>query len=513
MSALAVSSCSQQKTVQRPNVLFILADDLGYGDTGCYGADKIKTPNIDKFATEGRRFTDAHSASAVSTPSRYALLTGEYPFRGQDPTMKSRGLYGPLGRQTPLIIDVDDLSLPEMMQRQGYTTACIGKWHLGFSDEDINWNEPLKPGPNEVGFDYYFGVPLVNSHAPYFYVENHTVVGHDPNDPIHFLGGSEGATATQLHEAKSANVYSGGELAHSLYKDDEGAETLLGKAIDWLDSAKESDQPFFMYFSSTHIHHPFTPSDRFKGSSECGIYGDYAQELDWMIGELMTYLDDNGLRENTIVVVTSDNGGMLNYGGQEAWEEGHSINGDLLGYKFGVWEGGHRIPFIVRWPGEVEPGTVSDCMICNVDMMATMAALTGYELQEGDCVDSYNVLEAFTGNPKKMIRPELLLTCRQPSHQALRLSEWVYIPKQGEGGFGGSKPGMHGFGGAPAVTFEGRENSDIENGKFKEDAPKRQLYNVVDDMKQTQNVVESNPEIEEQLKARLAEIKTSSSTR
>ncbi|MFR9668103.1 MAG: arylsulfatase, partial [Rikenellaceae bacterium] len=456
------TSCTQSGAVpSRPNIIYILADDLGYGDTGCYGADKIKTPNIDQLASEGRRFTDAHSASAVSTPSRYAILTGEYPFRGQDPTKSFKGLYGPLGRQTPLIIDVDDLSLPEMLQRQGYQTAAIGKWHLGWTEKDIDWNAPLRPGPNEVGFDYYFGVPLVNSGAPYFYVENDKVVGYDPNDPIHYLGEKtyEGATPTQEYLSKTPNKYSGGVVAHSLYKDDEGAETLLGKAFDWLNEAKTKEEPFFIYFASTHIHHPFTPSDRFKGSSEAGIYGDYAQELDWMIGEMMAWVDDNNLRDNTIFIVTSDNGGMINYGGQEAWDRGHKINGDLLGYKFGIWEGGHRIPFIVRWPGVIEPGTTSDATISNVDMMATLAEIVEYELQPGDALDSFSVLESWIGEPQSPIRDYLVTSPYSSDHTSIRMGDWVYIPAQGAGGFKARNWGDHGLGSEAALAHTGQLNS------------------------------------------------------
>ncbi len=512
--AVVASSVQCAAKQRQPNILYILADDLGYGDTGCYGAEKIKTPNIDKLASEGRLFTDAHSASAVSTPSRYALMTGEYPFRGQDSTKDTPGLYGPLGSETPLIIDINDLSLPNMLQKQGYKTACIGKWHLGFFDKTPDWNAPLKPGPNEVGFDYYFGVPLVNSGSPFVYVENSSIYGYDPSDPIYYIGPKgENPSPTQIHPDKSVNNYTGGLKAHELYKDDEGAEMLLGKALSWLDKNKSKKDPFFMYFASTHVHHPFTPGERFKGSSEAGIYGDYAQELDWMIGELLKYLDDNKLRENTIVVVTSDNGGMLNHGGQAAWEHGHSINGDLLGYKFGVWEGGHRVPFIVRWPGVVEAGSVSDQMISNVDMVATFADIVGYELQAGDAPDSYSVLDSWISNTKKPVRDYLILSPRSAKHDALRMGDWIYIPAQGAGGFSASNWGAHGLGSEASTKYTGRVNSDLLNGKVRKDAPKAQLYNLKDDMYQTTNVIEKYPEIAKQMAAKLKELKAADHTR
>ncbi len=510
------TSCSQSKAVpSRPNIIYIMADDLGYGDTGCYGADKIKTPNIDQFAKEGRLFTDAHSASAVSTPSRYSLLTGEYPLRGTNPYKgDNNGIFAPLHPQNPLILDVEDLSLPEMLQKQGYKTAAIGKWHLGFTEDEPDWNESLSPGPNAVGFDYYFGVPIVNSAPPYVWVENDKVVGLDPNDPIEYVG-KNGKNITPIDEypSKVANWYSGGAYAHSLYKDEGGGEILLDKTLEWIDKEKETEDPFFIYFASTHIHHPFTPSKEWQGSSEAGIYGDFVQELDWLIGKMLKYLDDNGLRDNTLVIITSDNGAMINHGGQEAWEKGHRINGDLLGYKFGVWEGGHRVPFIVRWPGVVEAGSVSDCMIANVDMMATFAAITGYELQDGEARDSQNVLESFVGDPKEPLRDDLLMCPSSAKHVGLRMGEWIYIPAQGAGGFSAKNWGAHGLSSEGAINHTGQENSDIVNGSVRKDAPKAQLYNLKTDLYQTTNVILENPDVAEAMAARLKEIKESEQTR
>ncbi|MFI3259343.1 MAG: arylsulfatase [Rikenellaceae bacterium] len=513
-AAAAMSSCSGEKELPtRPNIIYILADDLGYGDTGVYGADKIKTPNIDRLASQGRRFTDAHSASAVSTPSRYALLTGEYPFRGVDPTQSTTGLYGPLNPQAPLIIDTDELSMPEMLQRSGYKTACIGKWHLGWGVDVPDWNAPLKPGPVEVGFDYCYCVPLVNSGPPYFYVENSDIVGYDPTDPIYYVDPKSGGATTPINEYpdKVSNRYSGGTYAHSLYIDEGGGELLLDKALTWLDKNKE--EPFFLYFATTHIHHPFTPTERFKGSSEAGIYGDFAQELDWIVGEMMAYLDANGLADNTIVVFTSDNGGMMNKGGQEAFENGHRINGDLLGYKFGIWEGGHRIPFIVRWPDYVEANTVSDETICLVDMFATFADIVDYDLAEGDAPDSYNVLESWVGSPKSPIRDYLVMSPRSAKHVSLRMGDWLYIPTTGAGGFSARPWGSHGLGSEAATIYTGQVNSDIVDGRVRKDAPKAQLYNLSTDTFQTTNVILENPEIAETMAAKLAQIREGSHTR
>ncbi len=504
---------AKKKTTDQPNILYIMADDLGYGDTGCYGAEKIKTPNIDKLATEGRLFTDAHSASAVSTPSRYALLTGEYPFRGVNPkTPEVTGIFNPLHPQNPLIIDINDLTLPEMMQKQGYQTACIGKWHMGFSEVEPNWNESLEPGPMSVGFNYYFGVPIVNSAPPYVWVENDKVVGLEADDPIEYVG-RNGKNLTPIDEYpdKVPNMYSGGKYAHSLYKDEGGGEILLDKALKWLDKSK--DAPFFMYFATTHIHHPFTPTERFKGSSEAGIYGDFVQELDWIIGEMLTFLDENGLRDNTIVVVTSDNGAMINKGGQEAWELGHRINGDLLGYKFGVWEGGHRVPFIVRWPGVVKAGSVSNQVISNVDMMATFAEIVGYELQPGEAPDSYNVLSSWTSNSKKPLRDYFVMSPYNPLHVGLRMGDWIYIPAQGAGGFKATNWGNNSLSVEGAIKHTGQQNSDIVNGKVRKDAPKNQLYNLKDDPYQTTNVIEQFPDVAKEMAAKLTELKEADHSR
>ncbi|HUX15394.1 MAG TPA: sulfatase-like hydrolase/transferase, partial [Phycisphaerae bacterium] len=322
---------------QRPNILYILADDIGYGDVGCYGATKVKTPNIDRLAKEGVRFSDAHTVSAVCTPSRYALLTGEYPWRINQ--------WDPIFFRNRLIVDPAKMTISRLLKQHGYATACIGKWHLGFGNKIPDWNGDLKPGPLELGFDFYFGIPVVSSHPPFVYVENHRVLGLDPADPIVFGG----QAPTRPYPEKSLNGISGGKAAHDLYKDEELGTTLTEKAVQWL--RQHRADPFFLYFATPHIHHPFTPHPRFRGTSACGLYGDYIHELDWMVGQVLDVLDELKLTENTLVIFTSDNGGMLNLGGKTAWQAGHRLNGDLLGFKFGAWEGGHRIPFIARWPG------------------------------------------------------------------------------------------------------------------------------------------------------------------
>ncbi|MEN8847121.1 MAG: arylsulfatase [Akkermansiaceae bacterium] len=478
----------------RPNVVLIFADDLGYGDLGCYGATKLTTPNIDKLAAEGKRFTDAHSSSAVCTPSRYGLLTGEYPFRGAN----GKGLWGPAPITSSLLIPTDTITIADVFKNSGYDTAVFGKWHLGFGEGANKWEEPLRPGPQDLGFDYYFGMPVVNSAPPYVYVENDRIVGSDPDDPIKYLGRSAKKdevtpiTPIKPEEAqRNGNFFSGAKKAHALFNDYEVGTKLTEKATEWIKSRKE--KPFFCYFSTTNVHHPFTPAKRFQNTSESGVYGDFVHELDWIVGEVMKTLEETGVADNTLIIFTSDNGGMFNLGGRAAAELGHKINGNLLGSKFGIWEGGHRVPFIAKWPGKIAPGTVSDQLTISVDLLSTFAALTGQKLE--DSKDSINMLPALTGTPDKPLRTEMFITPNKPSHMAYRKGKWMFIPTQNDGGFRGSKPGQHAWGGPAVTKLVGTPNSDIENGKLKKGAQKVQLFDLEADVNQTKNVAKDHPEL------------------
>lgn len=481
-----------------PNVVLIFADDLGYGDLGCYGATKVKTPNIDKLAAEGRKFTDAHSASAVCTPSRYGLLTGEYPFRANG----GKGLWGPAPISSPLLIDTETVTIADVFKKSGYETAVFGKWHLGFGKGANDWQVPLRPGPNDLGFDYYFGMPVVNSAPPYVYVENDSVVGGDPDDPLVYKGrnAKEVTPITSIPPGaaqRSANQFGGAVKAHKLFNDFEVGTKLTENATEWIKARDE--KPFFAYFSTTNVHHPFTPAERFQGTSEAGWYGDFVHELDWIVGEVMKSLEEAGVADNTLVLFTSDNGGMFNHGGREAAKLGHKINGDLLGSKFGIWEGGHRVPFIARWPGKIEAGTVSDQLFCSVDLLASFAALTDQELE--DSKDSINMLPALTGDPDKALRTEMFMTPNKPTHMALRRGKWMYIPAKSDGGFKGSKPGQHAWGGAAVTTLVGTPNSDVENGKIKPGAAPAQLYDLEADPNQTQNLYYDYPDVTQKMDA------------
>lgn len=490
VAVVSVAYASSDIEKSLPNVVLIFADDLGYGDLGCYGATKLKTPNIDRLATEGRRFTDAHSASSVCTPSRYALMTGEYPHR--------KNIYAPVFLKSGLILDSDQSTIASILKSAGYDTACIGKWHLGFGDDTPDWNGALKPGPLEVGFDYYFGVPVVNSHPPFVYVENHHVVGLLPEDPFVY---GETAKTKVIPEKMKYDHIGGADAAHALYDDDYVGTTLTQKAVDWLKNRDEN--PFFLYLSTTNIHHPFTPHPRFVGTSEAGIYGDFVHELDWIVGEVMNTLEEMGVADNTLVVFTSDNGAMLNHTGQQTLAMGHELNGSLLGFKFDAWEGGHRVPFIARWPREMPSGSVSDELICNVDLISTFAAMTGFELEDGQGRDSVNILSVLTGDLDTPIRDHLLLSPFRATHLSIRKGKWVYIGGASGGGFSSNEEGSHGFGGPAAIAFSGRENSNIENGELKTDIPPGQLYDLENDLAQTTNVYNQYPEVVAELDALL----------
>lgn len=472
-----------QQRERPPNVVLIYADDLGYGDVSCYGATKVRTPNIDRLAAEGRVFTDAHSAAAVCTPSRYCLLTGQYAWR--------IGNWSPVFLQHPLLIDPERLTVPRLLKDAGYRTACIGKWHLGFGTTTWpDWNKALKPGPLEVGFDYYFGVPVVNSHPPFVYVEDHHVVGLDPDDPLRWGPGLR--TPSRPYPEKNAiprktmPSVAGGERAHALYVDEDVCTTLTGKAIDWL-RGQSTDTPFFLYVATTNIHHPFTPHPRFHDTSDCGRYGDFIHELDWAVGEILRTLDETGMADQTLVVFTSDNGGMLNQGGRQAWDMGHRLNGELLGFKFGAWEGGHRIPFIARWPGRIPAGSRSDQLIANIDLLATLAALLGRPLTQDEGPDSFNQLPTLTGAPRIPVRDHLLIAPHMKTHLSIRSGRWVYIPRRGSGGFG------NGF---PSFAKTRSVNSDVTpEGRVKPDAPQAQLYDLKADLRQARNVIREHPDV------------------
>ena len=491
-SSQCTSGSEKKEITQKlPNIILINADDLGYGDLGCYGATMVQTPNIDQLASEGRLFTDAHTASAVCSPSRYGLLTGRYPLR--------RNFWGPVpGVTAGLSVDTERPTIANVLKEAGYATACVGKWHLGFGEEAPNWDGALKPGPLELGFDYYFGIPAVNSGPPFVYVENHHVVGYDPSDPFVL----KAKAATQEWPAKNGIGQIGGaEKAHLLFEDEKIGTTFKNKAIEWMSttSASRQNQPFFLYLATTNIHHPFTPAPQFKGTSEAGRYGDFIHELDWIVGEVLRTVKEMGQEENTLVIFTSDNGGMLNHGGQDAWKSGHKLNGDLLGFKFGAWEGGHRIPFIAKWPGKIPANSKTDHLLSQVDLLATFASIIDQPIDGDKKHDSVDQFPELMGQAESPQRELLVVSANSPEHLLVRKEKWVYIPGQDEGGFQGKNVGDHTLGGAAAFALTEQKNSDVVDHKIKEGAPAAQLYDLEKDPFQSKNVITQNPEVEQEL--------------
>jgi len=427
----------------KPNIVLIYADDLGYGDVSCYGATRVTTPNIDRVAAEGLRFTSAYATSATCTPSRYSLLTGEYAWR-KPGTGIAPGNAG-------LIIPPTCTTLPQLLKRAGYTTGAIGKWHLGLGEKtgEQDWNGELKPGPLELGFDYCFLVPATGDRVPCVYVENHRVVGADPKDPIAVsydgpltdeptgkthraelkMDWSMGHNHTIVNGISRIGYMTGGHAAR--WVDEEMADVLAGKAVSFIERSK--DQPFFLYFATHDIHVPRVPHERFVGKTEMGPRGDAIVQFDWQVGAVLEALDDLGLAENTLVIVTSDNGPVLDDGYVDQAVElvgDHRPAGPYRAGKYSPFEGGTRIPFVLRWPAEVSPG-VTDALFSQVDLPATFAALLDQPLAEGDCPDSFPLLPALLGKSADG-RPYVI---EHANELSVRVGEWKYVPP---GQFSGS---------------------------------------------------------------------------
>ena len=415
---LSFPICAQISTrtnlQDKPNVIFIYADDLGYGDLSCYGATKIATPNIDKLASKGVRFTNGHSSSATCTPSRYALLTGEYPWR--------KSGTGILPGDAALIIPTDKLSLPKLFQKAGYKTAIVGKWHLGLGEQVTkNWNGEIKPGPNEVGFDYSFIFPATADRVPTVFMEDRNVVALDLSDPIQVdynkkVGNDPtGKDHPELLKLKSSigqghentivngigriGYMSGGNKAR--WVDEEVSTTFLSKAKSYIEENK--DNPFFLYFTLTEPHVPRMPATMFKGKSGLGLRGDAILQLDWTVGEIMKQLEYLGIADNTMVIFSSDNGPVLDDGYQDeavTQLNGHTPNGLLSGGKYSVLEAGTRVPFILTWPKMVQP-KISGAMVSQIDLLASFSSLLNQEIPKGEAPDSENTLDAFIGKSDK----------------------------------------------------------------------------------------------------------------
>jgi len=457
----------------KPNVIFILADDIGYGDFGCYGATKIRTPHADKLASQGRRFTDAHAPSAVCTPTRYAFMTGEYAWRKQGT--------GILPGTAGLIIEPGRTTVPSLLKRAGYVTAVIGKWHLGLGKTPTDYNTEIKPGPLEIGFDYAWIIPATGDRTPCVWVENHRVVNLDPTDPIKLdYSVQRGEPRSFISGIPRIGEQLGGKAA--LWKDDLIADVLAEKSIKFIEDNKS--KPFFLYLATHDIHVPRVPHSRFRGTSDAGIRGDSVHSFDWTLGRVLDTLDRLQLTDNTLVIVTSDNGGVLdtngptdnvNSGDQKS-NHGHAHNGVLRGNKGSAYEGGTRVPFIARWPGHIQPGT-SGALISHIDMLSTFASLTQQKLAEADAPDSQNILSALIEG--KAGRATLV---EHGNVLALRSGDWKYL-----------------------VSGSGAGKKNQEKAKAK-GTLKPELYDLSKDLSETTNVADQNPEMVAKMANLLAEI-------
>ena len=389
------------------NIVLIYADDIGYGDLSCYGATRVKTPNLDRLAAQGLRFTDAHSAAATCSPSRYTLLTGEYSFRQE----RARVLPG----DAPALIRPGRVTVASLLRQKDYRTGVVGKWHLGLGIGDLDWNSEIKPGPLEIGFDYAFLIPATGDRVPCVYVENHRVVDLDPSDPIQVsfrepvgneptgernpellkMHPSAGHNRTIINGISRIGYMSGGQSARWI--DEDMADVITDKAREFINRNKS--RSFFLYFSFHDIHVPRVPHQRFVGKTEMGPRGDAIVQLDWCVGAIVDNLKSNKIFEDTLIIFTSDNGGKTDDGYQDEAAEklgDHQPAGPFRGGKYSNFEGGTRVPFIVSWSHHVKPGE-SDALIGQVDLLASFAALTGQSLDDDAGLDSLNVLPALLG--------------------------------------------------------------------------------------------------------------------
>ena len=493
---LTTVSFSQQPSKagkDKPNIIIIYADDLGYGDVSCYGATKIKTPNIDKLSEQGLRFTDSHATSATCTPSRYSLLTGQYAWRKKGTDIAPGNAAALIKPGTP--------TLPSMLQNRGYKTGVVGKWHLGLGGEGgPNWNEEIHPGPSDIGFNYSYLIPATGDRVPCVFVENSKVVNLNPNDPIqvsydHPIGNeptgkdhpellkmqpSHGHNNTIVNGISRIGYMSGGKEA--LWTDENIADVLITKAKDFIIDNKNN--PFFLYFATHDIHVPRVPNKRFVGKSGLGARGDVILQLDWTVGEITKLLDSLKLADNTLIIFSSDNGPVVDDGYKDKALEllnGHKPAGVLRGGKYSAFDGGTRVPFIVKWNGKVKPGT-SDASFSHIDLFASLAALTNQKLANDAAPDSHNALNTLLGKTNK--GRDFIIEHAMNGTLSIIKGKWKYIE--------------------PSNGRRIDENTNIELGNYKE----QQLYDLSLDLGEKNNVATANPAVAKELSELLASIKS-----
>lgn len=482
---LALAACSEQPA-RRPNIIVVLADDLGCGDLSALGSTLLHTPNLDRLCGEGLRFTNGYAAAPTSTPSRYSLMTGLYAWRNGDAEV--------LTGDANLLIGEGQPTLALMMRRAGYATGAVGKWHLGLGRGKIDWNRPISPSPADVGFDYSYIMAATADRVPTVYVENGSVVGLEVSDPLEVsytdnfpgeptaftnpemlrLQPSMGHSCTIVNGISRIGYMKGGHAAR--WRDEQMAAGFLSRVKGFIDA--HGDEPFFLYYGLHQPHVPRVPDARFAGRSGLGPRGDAVLEADWCVGELMRHLESRGLNQHTIVIFTSDNGPVLDDGyadgARESWGKVSPAQ-PYRGGKYSLFDGGTHVPFFVRWPGGIEPG-VSGALVCQMDLLASLAALTGQPVPDG--LDSRNTLDAFLGRSVRG-RDEIVLGSM--GRLTYRSGDWQLIP-----------------------PFDGPEvdPTDIETGNSGLWA----LYDLRTDLAQRRNVAAEYPERVAQMRDRLNEL-------
>jgi len=484
----------------KPNILLILADDLGYGDVQCYNPEsKIPTPHCNRLAKEGMCFTDAHSPSTVCTPTRYSILTGRMAFR-----LNYKGVFTGVGG--PCLITPDRLTLPGMLREKGYETAMFGKWHVGITayDKDgepihqngleavkrIDYSRPLRGGPVDRGFNHFFGtVSCPTTDWLYAYVDD----DHIPIPPTQIID----------RESLPKHPYSRDNRPGMIASDFDVEEVdmvFLEKSLEFLDRHQKqtSEKPFFLFHSLQAVHLPSFPGKDFKGKTDAGPHGDFIFQFDYVVGALLSKLDELKIAKDTLVIVTSDNGPEVATVINMRKTHKHDGTRPWRGVKRDNWEGGHRVPFLVRWPEMVKPDSISDQIICQTDIMATCASLVGYDLPENSAEDSFDISSAFLGDEKKQVRPYVL---HQTNSLALgiRQGNWKYLDHQGSGGSNYNRDGEWG----------------LKQYALPEKAPSApgQLYNLKTDPGETENLFFKRPEIVKRLRGLLEKTKESGRSR
>lgn len=486
-----------------PNIVVIMADDLGFGDLSCYGAKAVPTPNVDRIASRGVLFTNGYAPAATCTPSRYAMLTGDYAWRQ---TAKQTTI---LDGDAPLAIEPGTVTLPEMLRRRGYATGLVGKWHLGLGDgkTPLNFNGEVTPGPRQIGFDYSIIIPATVDRVPSVWLENDRVVGLDPADPISVsyknnisdtpLGTERPDLLMQkadkqhsnsiIHGISRIGYMKGGHAAR--FKDEDLPHTVVNKTVDFLE--KHQGKPFFLYVGLFEPHVPRVADPRIVGATgSCGIRGDVIRQMDWQTGKILDALERLKLADNTLILFTSDNGPIFFDGYEDNAKAdsdaaGHDPAGGLRGFKYLVYEGSTRVPFLMSWPAKV-PAGVSDRMICLTDMMATCAAVTGAQVPAGVAVDSLNQLPVLLDHSTKAIRESVVQQGISGAY-AIRNLDWKLIPanavKQANGMGSGANPDDPRF--AAAIVRE------------------TLLFNLAEDPAETKNLASKHPEKVKELSALL----------